>query len=582
MGDRVVPSVPGHDRGRWWALATLCAGSSLVELALLTAFDPSARPELAPQANALAPFGVFSDLRWLSVYNSSWPALAAEALGLLVVRAALTALSIGLAWPSSLARPRPARLFWQAGLGTLVAAVLLVPSVVVLFGAAVVPVSWLFLAGVPAALLVAVIVHPVGIASDWWRRAIPLRGVGWVFLSFVVLSLSGSALDLLPRAAWPLVCALSGLFNAWAWAGAVHAVVGRRAARIPVPLVPLAVVALASTVVAGTMLGFDRATRARDDQAPAAAATAEPGAPPTGTGMAVLLVAGYGSSWDGRPAHPVPGPFYEERFSYRGLGPGGRPLGYAAADTVKSLPALDSLFLRQVRSLAQRTGHRVAVVGESEGAMVAKTALLAYPGAPVSKLVLASPLLAPGRVIYPTRDDQGWGLASGQALGVLDQALEGVSPIDLSPDSAFLASLDSEAPLLSPVMSCPLPQVRQFALLPLADATVAPGTAVPGTVTRFPTYVIAAFHGGLVEDPAGAKVVGQVLEGRRLPPNGLLQTAERTVADVSGAWQVPSLAPSAFSAAGRRAGPLSCDQLGRALRSRVETWSARQQEGPLR
>lgn len=189
--------------------------------------------------------------------------------------------------------------------------------------------------------------------------------------------------------------------------------------------------------------------------------------------------------------------------------------------------------------------------------MVAKTALLASPGAPVDQLVLASPLEAAGRVVYPASGQhQGWGLATGQALVVLDRALEGISPVDLSPHSAFLSSLDSAAPLLVGAMSCPLPTVRQFALVPLADATVTGAGTLP-----FPTVVLAAFHGGLVESPQGAHDVADLLLSKPVQSDQLLRTAETTISYVSGAWQVPSLSPSAFASYGHDTSGASCAKL---------------------
>ena len=57
-----------------------------------SSFSPRAQaPSLAPQVNAVVPFGVFHDLRWLSVYASSWWTFGALAGGVIVVRGALTA-----------------------------------------------------------------------------------------------------------------------------------------------------------------------------------------------------------------------------------------------------------------------------------------------------------------------------------------------------------------------------------------------------------------------------------------------------------------------------------------------------------
>jgi len=83
---------------------------------------------------------------------------------------------------------------------TALATVLLSPSVTLLFGLAALPVSWLFLAAVPAALFVAFIIHPAAVSGDWWQRLVAPRAVGCVALSFLVLSLEAAAIDAAPSA----------------------------------------------------------------------------------------------------------------------------------------------------------------------------------------------------------------------------------------------------------------------------------------------------------------------------------------------------------------------------------------------
>ena len=99
-----------RDISPWWKLVVLCVSANLAETALVIAFDHGASPELAPQASAIAPFGVFGDLRWISVYHDSWPGLVAEVVAMLLVRGALTALSIFPAWPAHLPGPSGRRL----------------------------------------------------------------------------------------------------------------------------------------------------------------------------------------------------------------------------------------------------------------------------------------------------------------------------------------------------------------------------------------------------------------------------------------------------------------------------------------
>jgi hypothetical protein len=543
----------------WPRLAGLCIGLNLLETGLVMGFDPNARPELAPQASAIAPFGVFGDLRWISVYQYSWWALAGELGAMLLVRGAITALSIGLAWPGRVARPSPARLVFRSAFGTALAAVLLVPSVALLFGLAAVPVSWLFLAAVPLALLVALIVHPAAVSGDWWRRLFSLRALGWVVLAFAVLSASSAAMSAAPRVLWPVVAALSGLFNAWSWFGVVHAVADREPARHKVPVAALSVAALAAIVVGGTVLGFESAKRSPTSTFEP---LATPPSPYASTGPAVLLVSGYGSSWDGTSEHPIPGNFIEEPFSYRGLTASGAPLPYKGTDTAKPLGQLDRMLLQQVAALYQATGQSVDIVAESEGALIAKSALLARPDFHVSMLVMASPLVSPGRVWYPTKGDQGWGVASSTAMKLIGDAFQSVSPVDLSPDNPLLASLDSEAPLLREAMACPLLGARQFALLPLADATAAPTTYR----LSYPSVVVPAFHGGLIETPAAARLVSQVLRHGRVDDDRALSLAEKAISYAASAWQVPSLGPSNYPEAAHSKPALSCGQVANALR----------------
>jgi hypothetical protein len=567
---RLVPS--GRDRwSRWWKLAGLCTGLNVVETALVATFDHGAHPDLAPQASAIAPFGVFGDLRWVSVYHDSWATAAAELAAMLVVRGALTAWSIALAWPAHLPRPTPGALLRRGIFATALAAVLLLPSVTLLFGLAVVPVSWLFLAAVPTALLVAFIVHPAAVSADWWRRFVAPRAVGWVALAFVTLSVASAAMAALPVAFWPVVAVLGGLFNAWSWVGLVHAVADRRPAQHIVPVAALATLFLTGSVIGGTVLGFNLASGAGASTvgtgAPARtrAANVVASAPvPTAasTKLAVLIVSGYGSNWDGQASHPIPGNFVEVRFSYRGLGPQGRPLPYSSRDTAKPILELDRMMLAQVASLHARTGRPVAVVAESEGALVAKTALLADLGPAVSALVMASPLVDLGRVWYPATGSSGWGVASNEAMRLIGGAFQGAAPIDLSPDNPLFASLDRQAPLLENAMSCPIAGTRQFALLPLADATVAP----VAEELRFPSVVLPAFHGGVLETASGELIVSRVLEHRPLSRDQLLVLAAQAISDAASAWQVPSLVPSDYPEV-VHSGPSYCSQVATAFRA---------------
>jgi hypothetical protein len=418
------------------------------------------------------------------------------------------------------------RLLWRGVGSTALAAVLLIPSASLLFGLAVVPVSWLFIAAVPLAVLVALVVHPVAVSSRWWRHTVPVRALAWMLASFVALTAAGAAVADWPDWAGALVVIAAGVFNALAWVGVVHAVVDREPWRFPVPVVPVALAALVALVVGGATLGF---VHARPPHPVVGHG------PPSGPGQPVLVVSGYGSTYGGGPTTALPGDFVERRFSYRGLAPDGAPLPYSSVDTVKSLGTLDRMMTEQIDALASASGRRVDVVAESEGALIAKTALLARPDLPVQALVMASPLLAPGRTTYPQAGAPGWGVATGAVMNLIGRAFKSVSPIDLSPDNTFLASVDQRAPVLRDAMSCPLSGVHQLALLALADATVTPPDAGQG----LPKVVIASFHGGQLADRSDDRLVAKFLHGRPVHGARYLAGAYRAITLASAAWQVP-------------------------------------------
>lgn len=520
-----------------WALLVVCVGLAVLEVATVFVFLPGSSPSLAPQASAVAPFGIFHDLRWLSVYASSWPTFGALAFGVLLARGAVTAVSVRLAWPASAPPPRMTALLVRGVGATALAALFLAPSVALLFALAVVPVSWLFIAAVPLALAVALVVHPIAVTGGWWKHPIPLRALGWVALSFAALTVAAAVIAVGPPWAVFVVAALSGTFNARAWVGMVGAVVEHRHSDRVVPAVPVALAVMTAVVAVGSVSGFTHVSTQRTNAGPTSYAAPMRGA------QAVLVISGYGSHWNGAPTHPVPGPFFEQRFSYRGLESSGRPRAYSSADTVQTLHSLDTRLASQVTVLARATGRRIDIVAESEGALVAKTYLVSHEDAPVQTAVLASPLLAPGRVSYPVAGTEASGLPSRDALELLSRAYQSVAPIDLSPDSPFLKSVDQLAPLLQGVLSCPAPGVRQVAVLPLADATAAP---VHSTLP-FPSVVVPAFHGGLIGTPSTDRIIAAALEGQVPVTSQGLRDLDRLIVLAASAWQAPTLALSDYS-----------------------------------
>jgi hypothetical protein len=191
----------------------------------------------------------------------------------------------------------------------------------------------------------------------------------------------------------------------------------------------------------------------------------------------------------------------------------------------------------QVDALHSQTGKPVSIVAESEGSLVAKAYLTATPSAPVNSLIMVSPLVQPGRVYYPPSGSPGWGVVGGMGLQGLSDTVGAMTTVNLTPGQPLLRSIVEDAPALRSVLSCPLPGVRQFAVLPLADAVAAGGPDTLG----IPTAVVPAFHGGLLGDPNADAVIQRVLGGGTPSGSDLWSVAEHVISPASSAWQVPAL-----------------------------------------
>ncbi len=552
---------PGQERpgepGLWShpGLLAVCIAGPLLEVALLWAVGLSSALGIAPSVTAPVPFATFHDLRWLMVYHRSWPGFAVEAMAMLAFRGAMTALLVWLAWPRGVARPPAVALLRSATAFTLASGVLLVPWVGLLFGLAVMPVSWLFFAALPPVLAVGLLIHQGAVRSGWrWHRPTG-RTAGWTALTFAVLTLSGAALTASPAPLRLPVAAAAGLFNAWAWSGIVSVLAPRRPPRRAVPLVPVALALLLALVAIGAGLGF-RASVRNGDRSPARA-------PSASTGQPVLLVTGFGGHWDGAARRWLPSDFDVRRFSYRGQDPSGRPLPYDSPDTHHPLPDLVRAMAAQVEALHLQTGRPVAVVAESEGALVAKTYLAATPGAPVGELVMLSPLVQPARVWYPRQGQDGWGLATGWELRELGGLFRDVSGSDLSADMPVVRSLMDHGPALRDLLACPLPRTRQLALFPLADAVATPHPSEIG----IPSEVVPAFHGGLLGDDGVRRAVIRYLRYGTVSPATIWPVAQQILRASAAAWQVPELPLTLNDAWSGPAGRSpSCDAMAASLR----------------
>ena len=454
-------------------LVALCTGAAVLEAVLVGAVAPASSLGLATQVTAPPPFGVFHDLRWILVYHETWLGFAFELLAFVVFRGGLTALCLRAAWPRDVP-PEPWPLVVRRGLlFTVIAGLLLAPWAALMFALAVVSLSWLFFVAVPVMLMLALLVHGGAVTGSWWTRTLSVRSLGWTLVAFGALSVFGSIMTTCPAWARVPVAVVAGATNAWLWLRVVDAVLHRRRAPRAFPVAVVGIVGVMALVVGGTAAGFALSKgRVLHFAAPAAAAT-EWRPPVVVDGTPLVVVTGFDTKWDGRAGQYVHVGLPQMRFSYRGTA-NGAPLPYTAADTHRALPDLVRELRRQVSDYHRTTRRRLTVVAESEGALLAKAYLEATPGAPVRNLVVLSPLVEPGRVYYPVEGEEGWGAAGGVAMQSFAWALDGVSPVSVSPDTPFLRSLVDDAPALRGLMSCPLAHVRQLAVLPLDTGVSAP------------------------------------------------------------------------------------------------------------
>jgi hypothetical protein len=525
-------------------LVVVCALAAVLETVLVSVFAPTASLGLATQVVAPPPFGAFHDLRWIVVYHESWVGLAFELLAFVVFRACVTTVCLRAAWPSDVPEEPIAVTVRRSVAFTVVVGVLLAPWAGLMFALAVVSLSWLFFVAIPVVLFLALLVHGGAVTTTWWGRTLSLRSIGWVLVSFVALTVFGSLLTTCPPWARVPIAALAGVVNAWLWLRVVDAVLHRKRAPRAFPVAPVGVVAVLAVVVVGTVTGFAVAERRLPRFVSPAAAATEWRPPSTATkGPPLVVVTGFNTKWTGRASQYVHVELPQWRFSYRGS-TADAPLPYTAADTHRSLHDLVRELRVQVDTYHRATHRPVTIVAESEGALLAKAYVASTPNAPVRNLVMLSPLVEPGRVYYPVEGQEGWGAGGAVAMRGFAWALDGVSPVDVTPDTPFLRSIVDDGPALSRLVSCSLPGVRQVAVLPLDTGVSAPVPRALG----IPSVVVPSFHGGMLDDATTADVVARVVRGEAVHADDAWSVAAHVISAGASAWQVPQLSTSVNAA----------------------------------
>jgi hypothetical protein len=563
------PELPAEGFLRHKGLILTAAGGAVVEGGLLTLLAPNAR-SVAPQVTALPSLAAYHDLRWLFTDTQSWLWFSGLVAAVLVARAVLDVALLRLAWPSGVPAPRLGRSLVSCAALTVLAWLLLTPAATLVFGVAMLPFSWPFLAAFPIMLGIVAALSHGGLVRAWWRRLPPARAVLWLLGSFAVATVAAAVISHLSTAGALAVTAVVGLVNARAWYGLalIAARVQPRAhesvpARLvfSLPFAPIAALTVVALFVGVARLLFTGAielpispsssaaamTSLAGDAVKAASATGAATAA-AATSSAVLVVGGWGSPCCNAadslhallPGVPV------RQFSYVGLNARGQPIPSGASAEDVSLPVLGDRIAAQVRALHAASGRSVAVVAESEGTLGVYAMLARDPGLPLSDVVLLSPIVDPGQLTYPPAKDGS--SASEAALDELNYLVGGMSPY--GPDgaanllrsvsqvgAAYYADLIAAAGATGDgvIGGAGGKPVRWLVVVPLADAVTLPECALPSGV-----IVVSAFHGGLLGDPAVLPMVSSFLSGHQVSDaDDQLREAAELITSAAAAWRMP-------------------------------------------
>ena len=573
-------------------LIAFAAGGAMAEATLLSFLAPSARP-LAPQVTALPPLAAYHDLRWLFAFNQPWLGFTGVLVLLVVARSAVDAVLIMLAWPREpepgVPRPRFLASLVSCAVLTVLVGLVMSPVVTLMFGVALLPFSWPYLAAVPILLGTAVALSQGGVAQAWWRRLPPAGTVAWLIASFGVLSLASVLMTHLDTPGIVAVAGLAGIIDARAWYGLTAAAARAAMERPPhpwqwraalwrirralrhrttwVPVAPLAAMMVLALVVGVTRLAFTGTVRFASGTSDVVASTvaggggdglaataggsgsaggsgggkAGSGRPSHGVRGAVLVVAGFGSTCCHgadvlRAAEPD---MLVRQFSYLGLNAAGQPVPYGLAAGNLSIQVLGDRMATQVQKLHQQAGAPVDIVAESEGTLGVYAMLARHPHVPIGSVVLLSPIVEPGQL------GQAANTVPGAALTTLNNLVGGMSPYGRSGAQALIDSVSEVGASYFATVSRDSGR-PWLAVVPLADAVTLPACPWPQNV-----IFVDAFHGGLLGDVSVQRIVETFLNGDTVPDSTLatlaggsqrdLRHAAQLIAAAAAAWRMPDL-----------------------------------------
>jgi hypothetical protein len=591
-------------------LIAVSAGGAMAEAAVLSFLAPSARP-LAPQVTALPPLSAYHDLRWLFAFNQTWLGFTAALMLLVLARAAVDAVLLQLAWPSQAdpeipGLPRPSFLSSVVSCAALTILVGLVmsPVVTLMFGVALLPFSWPYLAAVPILLGTAVALSQGGVGPAWWRRLPPLRTAAWLIATFLVLSLAAALMAHLDTAGIVAVAGLAGVVDARAWYALTAAAV-RRSVESPlhpwawratlqrfrrslldrtawVPAAPLAAVLVIALVVGVTRLAFTGAVRF--DPGPVVASAAA-GAALSAVGSTVSTGAGVPASSAGQSSA---GQSSADQNSADQIGAGQIGAGIAAAikprgavlvvegfgssccTAANTLRAAEpDMLVRQFSYLGLTAAGQPVPYGPAAGNLPIQVLgdrmatqvedLYRQSGAPVDVVaesegtlglyaMLARHPHVPVRsvtllspIVEPDQLGQAEGTVPGAALATLNNLIGAMSPYGSSGADALIDSVSEFGARYFEQVSREL-SLPWLAVIPLADAVTLPACPWPRNV-----FFVDAFHGGLLGNASARQLVEAFLSGGTasvdIAAQRDLRTTAQLIAAAAAAWRMPELRP---------------------------------------
>ena len=123
---------------------------------------------------------------------------------------------------------------------TVLVGLVMSPVVTLMFGVALLPFSWPYLAAVPILLGTAMALSQGGVGQAWWRRLPPARTAAWVIATFGVLSLASALMTHLDTPGIVAVAGLAGIVDARAWYGLTAAAARAATAEQAAPPVAVA------------------------------------------------------------------------------------------------------------------------------------------------------------------------------------------------------------------------------------------------------------------------------------------------------------------------------------------------------